>query len=108
MVQDVAALVPVLPTHVLAVLLVSSNSAAWSVQTLAEEGIVLLEKFRRQGAKICLYDADEQQVFVSVVEDFTRRKLVTVGAEGLLAINPEKKRLLNYMANSVSHLLVRA
>lgn len=107
-VQQVAALVPVLPVHALAVTLVSAPDNTWSREAIEREGIRLMNALRDGGAIVCLPGEDASLAIAAAVDDLERRKTLSIDAAGRISARPGGMPLLQYMANSVSHLAERS
>lgn len=99
-----ASLMPVLPAHVLGVLLVKRS--VWPLEAISEEGMRLMNEIRERGGVVCLQIADERRALAEAAESLARRKLVSIDDDGQLTANPERMLVLRYLANSVRHLLV--
>ncbi len=99
-----ARLMPVLPSHVLGVLLVKRS--VWPLEAISEEGVRVMNEIRERGGVVCSADSDERRALAEAAERFARRKLVSIDDGGELTANPEQMPVLRYLANSVQHLLV--
>ncbi|MBT8080471.1 MAG: 1-acyl-sn-glycerol-3-phosphate acyltransferase [Gammaproteobacteria bacterium] len=105
MFQQVARIIPVMPSHTLAALLLSESQSTWSVQTISRKGMQLMHAVRDRGGVTCFPDAECDHAFTNAVDEFLRRDLLSIDADGLVTPNPDKVPTLRFMANSVSHLL---
>ena len=105
MLQEVSRIVPVMPSHALAALLLSDRQRTLSRKAICEEGMRLMNSVDDKGGVTCFPDTAGEHAFEKAVDEFSRRKLLTIDADGLIAQNPEKLQTLRYLSNAVGHLL---
>ncbi|MDX1998583.1 MAG: 1-acyl-sn-glycerol-3-phosphate acyltransferase [Thermoanaerobaculia bacterium] len=97
-------LVPVLPVPLVATVVLRDPTRAWPALTLKAEALALAERLRQAGAQVYLPRGDEEYAFDVGLRMLTLRRLIVATSEGGYRAVPAELPVLEYYANSISHL----
>ena len=102
---EIAEQVPVLPTHILATHFANSPDKSWRLNELHASVTKTLGELRSSGATLCLPGEDERTDTADALRRLIRRNLVFVDAGQHYRANPSQLPNLQYLGNSISHLI---
>lgn len=102
--QEVARLIPTLPTHALAGAFVDAPEKLWPLNELQAEVQQVFAALRSAGAVLCIPGHEEQPGVTDALQLLIRRKLVLVDASRRYRANPAQLPVMRYLASSVAHL----
>lgn len=96
--------IPVLPVPLVARVLLSDSSRAWSELELKAAVQALMDRAEVLGAHVYVPRGDRDYAITVGLRMLTLRHLALEEADGLLRANPAEREVLAYYANSIAHL----
>ncbi|HHG90937.1 MAG TPA: glycerol-3-phosphate acyltransferase [Devosia sp.] len=101
----VGAAVPVLPTSLVASVLVAAGDRPLSLFEIKTAVFNLISALEEKGAYVHVPRADHDYLVDVGLRMLTLRHLVVQNGEGTFQISPEEKVLVTYYANAIAHLV---
>jgi glycerol-3-phosphate O-acyltransferase len=101
---DIAALVPVVPTPLIATVMTEATEETMSGPDIIGGAIELARALSANGAQVYLPGNDERTAIGGALKQLIDRGLVIDRGLGSFQIAPEERKLMQYYANSIEHL----
>lgn len=101
---DISALVPVVPTPLIATVMTGSREETMSGPDIVGGALELAKTLSAGGAHVYLPGNDERAAIGGALKQLIDRGLVIDRGLGSFGIAPDEKRLVEYYANSIEHL----
>lgn len=100
----IAALIPVLPVSLVALVLIEAAGVPIDLLTLKARVETLIDRLTAKGAYVHVAHGDRDYEVTAGLRMLTMRRLVQQDAEGRLRITTGEDPLIAYYANAISHL----
>ena len=104
--QDVRAIIPVLPIHLLALALLENETAEWTEAALVKRAEQLRLAVESANAPIFAYNTDHADAYQQALQMLEKSDALTFDEQRSINFTAEQADMLRYYCNSVSHYLL--
>ncbi len=105
---DIEGLIPVLPVAVVCSICGEDEGSGITEDALRAEFEARIDRVQKAGGHALLPEGDVKKAFEEARRMLTGRRILQLGADGLLRPNPKDLELIAYYANSVAHFAAAA